>query len=299
MPKLNIDSKKNLLAGYANEVEFSRSERLGKILLTYVSSLPESEGEFEELFLEFAKRNKESFAKKLRLCRIQRSLTQQDVFEEVGVTKATFSGWENGVNIPRIRALKMMLYIYRADPADLLEPNPYTSGRNFAPLLSSRDIQFFDLDKIFYDLVNLNSNRPNIPVKPEMGIDFAYKIEDSSMEGLNNKIPSVYIPKNSIALISFEGIKDNSQEQKKWLLNGKVALVNISQKEALLRYISYENGVLSLIPLNKEYKTYNFPDRKENVVFIEDKSTMLHDGKEKLSDCIEFIGYVKSYFVNL
>lgn len=269
--------------------KFSESDLLKSKLLTYVEELPLNEEEIESLFMHVAKGNVKAFSNKLKQARIDKGISQLAMASQLDTRQATFSGWENGLNIPRIATLKRILELYALDPGELLDPNPLSlKNDSNVPELDRQFFFFKSFDDFTHELQKVSSQRV-VPVALSDKLSFAFKMEDESMNS-----GSKAIPKDALVLCSTFELRHLDFSQKEVIVNNKIALVSIAKQDPQLRLIKYENGILSVIPLNKDFKQYSFPDNEEcKKQFIKDNSLCLFNGYETYAGAVEIYGIAK------
>jgi len=66
---------------------------------------------------------KVSFANKLKEARLALNLTQQQIADQMGITKTTYCGYENGRRQPDVEKIKQLAAILEVSGDDLLETN--------------------------------------------------------------------------------------------------------------------------------------------------------------------------------
>lgn len=64
-----------------------------------------------------------SFGSKLKEARLSLNLTQQQVADQIGITKTTYCGYENGRRAPDVEKIKQLALILKVSGDDLLETN--------------------------------------------------------------------------------------------------------------------------------------------------------------------------------
>src|SRR5690554_4541205 len=65
-----------------------------------------------------------SLGQKLVLLRVNRGLSQYEVAERLGIKRARYNSWENGIAKPRIEMLRKLAEFYEVSPDYLLGYDP-------------------------------------------------------------------------------------------------------------------------------------------------------------------------------
>ena len=75
-------------------------------------------------------------SKNIRKLRIQRDLSQEQLAEQIGVTRQTISSWERGASFPDLGMLEKLTSALGTDLQHLLDPNAVSGrkGRRAEPL---------------------------------------------------------------------------------------------------------------------------------------------------------------------
>ena len=277
--------------------KFSDSSLLISKLKTYSDELSEDESTIETLFLKIAKTNLKLLGKRLQEARKSKGYSQVGLTNILKVRQATFSDWENGKNLPRLDALKQLLELYDVDPGELIDVNPLKLvNDSFIHVVDDDLFRFKTFDTFLFDLKNLEDKK-RIPVPASDQLSFAYKVHDSSM--LSAVSSNISLFNNSLVLCSTHELSDTTFSQREIICKDKICIVSICHEEPMLRLIKYENGVLSLIALNGDYKSYGFPDGAEYEKFLEDSDNCIYHGQKTYSCSVEIFGIAKKMYVDL
>lgn len=274
--------------------KFSESELLKSKLRTYVTDLPNDEEELENLFIHVAKGNLQSFSDKLRGARIALGYSQAAMSNQLQTRQATFSAWENGANIPRLSTLKRILELYNLDPGELIDVNPLQLiNDSSVPILNRQHFLFKSFETFIYELDKTEYSKV-VPVPISDQLSFAYSLEDDSMNGGEKAMP-----KGAIVLCSTKELRNLTTSQKEDVIKNRFALVSPAKQDPQLRFIKYEDGVLSLIPLNPKYKLYEFPDTEDCKKYLSDESACQFKGYETFAASVEVYGIAKRVLFDL
>lgn len=113
------------------------------------------------------------FNERLRSVRIDRGLTQQQVSDELGVTKATYSGYETGRREPDVKKIKLLAKILKTTGDHLLGTEKYLRQdleQKEPPIPTLADTGDPELNELHKELLNLILSTP--PSKLQEGINY-------------------------------------------------------------------------------------------------------------------------------
>jgi len=174
-----------------------------------------------------------SLGDKIRLARMGKGITQQKMADEMGITKAAYSGYETGRRMPDAHKLSQISAILGVSLDYVIDADiPSVSGvipirKNVVPLIGTIAAG----QPIFAS----ESTEMYLPSDTDMRCDFALRVKGDSMEP--------YIKNGDIVFIR----RQNSVSE------GEIAAVAVGD-EATLKHVYHDRDGILLIADNPEYK---------------------------------------------
>ena len=123
-------------------ISLLNSRNLISKLKTYFPSLEESEVEVSNAYGYVINGFPKIFGANLRRERLNKGLTQKDMYMKLSVTPSTYSYWETGSHPPRVNKVLEVLDLLSIDPGTLISENPAISAAS--QRLSSIPMLFSD-----------------------------------------------------------------------------------------------------------------------------------------------------------
>ena len=255
-------------------ISLLNSQNLISKLKTYFPFLEESEVEVSNAYGYVINGFPKIFGANLRRERLNKGLTQKDMYMKLSVTPSTYSYWETGSHPPRVNKVLEVLDLLSIDPGTLISENPVLSletQKLSIPVLKAEDICGATNDENFDFSLSTKYEQSRTEVLCSDSADFAFNVANNDMMGKYKAIP-----RKAIVLCSRSLIKRQSDEEKMESANGKVALISIASGNGMLRELSFDGEKLTLTPWNESYSELVFP------VWVEGKKnegTIWHGGE--------------------
>jgi repressor LexA len=189
-------------------------------------------------------RGMKELGNRLRILRITRGMTQNDMAKLLGVTRQTWQAWEAGTNTPRHETLIWLANYFQKSIDYLLE------GKSSDKTVS---VKILGVIKAGEAILAVEDVQQTIEV-PESMIEpgsnyFALKVIGDSMQDLG-------IREGMTVLVR----KQDTIE------DGDIAVVMVDEENATIKKVYRANGYLILIPGNPRYKEQKLPAAQARIL---------------------------------
>lgn len=254
-------------------------------------------------------RDPASFGANLRTLRQRAGIRQEELAQALKVSQVSISMYEQGRRSPKDATFFKMAEVFGIDPVELLSYELDDAPESPLTLPTVSKINFFNADPDFMDGVYKDGT--SIKFFKDFhkhNYDFAFKVSDSSMEGVSHSIPN-----GSYALCSTKTIQDYIKEIKNHsekgfdlrylpslkLLNGKICVVTLPGSPAMLREVYFDENFLTLIPWNDHEKLYRLPFNKHKEEPTATLDDMCYKGSQVCATQVKIFGVVKRVMFDL
>lgn len=275
-------------------MKLSDSGKLREILKKYNPQLKDTEESFVQTYEKVIKGFPDVLKKKIREVRIEHKLGQIELAKKIGTTQATYSSWETGSHIPKIKNIIQLAEALDVDPSSFIELNPLEGhDKRELPIL---DKSFFS-HKTFSD-IQLIVNNPKArgvkdfrPVFTEDEAEFCFDVGNcSDMKGKDGISPY------SIVTCKASNLKGKTKEEIFNSVNGSVCVVSVNGGEGILRQVFFDGTVLKITSIDNTAEARIFPVKLGYLASLYGVSVI---GEILLAETVEVFGVAIEGIVKL
>lgn len=189
-----------------------------------------------------------AFREKLKMARLEKGLTQQEVADLLGVVKSTYSKYESGDREPDVPKIKKLAEILNIAADELLETDVCVKGLMPMPVMKS--------------VARLGTIACGTPILAEQNLEGYDEVPDFvhcdfSLVCRGDSMKNARINDGDIVFI----------KQQPTVENGQIAAVLVGDEATLKRVQFLDNGV-ALMPENSAYAPMVFTGEEANNVKI-------------------------------
>lgn len=262
-------------------------------LKTYYPDMGSTELDVEQALIKVLRNYPKFFGKNLKKIRSEKGLLQATLCSSLGISINSYSGWELGEHVPRLKNLQQLSEFLGVDVGELFVEKPIE-------LSNESLISVYVADSFYattYEDIVTNRKRiehAHLIKDPYNGkFEFAFKVGSNDMYGSDKGINI-----NSYALCTTEGFSEDKIKNL-FVCSGKVVLLSIARGPAMLREIHFNGTELRVVAWNPNETDYVFPLTDDDIDKLSDKEKYKYHNVSTNCYSVEVFGIVKKVIFDL